>query len=341
MSEQRFEMIWDCRYCGNKKMLARTHRHCTTCGAPQDPTWRYFPDESEAVAVLDTALEGADVICPACKSPNAKSAQFCRNCAAPLTDAAAVKTLAEQSRGEGQRFVEEDLSARRQAEKLAARGETTSRPSKANWSWLIVVAVLLIGAVWWLTRTREATVAVVGHSWQREIKIEKFAPVPASAWCEALPIGAYSVRQYRDVRSTRQVADGQTCRNVRRDNGDGTYSQRRVCETKYRSEPIYGNRCDFVVNTWAFSRSVVSSGPNLETPVVWAQTAVRAGSGIGAEREAGRSEKYTLNFSSNNVKPFSCNVAESLWRGSPIGAAFGLKVGQALGNAQCDTLLAK
>ncbi len=341
MSEQRFEMIWDCRYCGNKKMLARTHRHCTTCGAPQDPTWRYFPDESEAVAVLDLTVEGADVTCPACKTPNAKSADFCRNCASPLTEAAQVRIMGEQSKGEGQSFVQEDLAARRQAEKVAARGETPSRPSKGNWSWLIIVAVLLIGGIWWLTQTREATVAVSGHSWQREIKIEKFGAVPSSAWCESVPIGAYSVRQYRDVRSTRQIPDGQTCRTVRRDNGDGTYSQRRQCSPKYRSEPVYGNRCDFLVNIWTFSRSAVSNGSNLETPVQWAATNIRVGSGLGAEREGNRNESYTLQFTGNNVKPFTCNVPENQWRSSSIGASFGLKVGQALGNAQCDTLIAK
>jgi hypothetical protein len=340
--EQRFEMIWDCRYCGNKKMLARTHRHCATCGAPQDPTWRYFPSEEEAVAVLDNTLEGADVICPSCKSPNAKSADFCRNCATPLTEAASVRTFGEQSRNDGQSFVQEDLKARRDAEKLAARGETApTRANKGNWTWLIGVVVLLVAGVWWLTQTREATVGVVGHSWQREIRIEQFAPVPASAWCESVPIGAYNVRQYRDVRSTRQVADGQTCRTVRRDNGDGTYSQRRECRTKYRSEPIYGNRCDFVVNTWRYSRSATSNGANLETPVVWAVTNLKTGNVLGSEREAGRSEKYTLQFAGNNVKPFSCDVPETQWRGSSVGAVFGLKVGQALGNAQCDTLTTK
>jgi hypothetical protein len=142
------------------------------------------------------------------------------------------------------------------------------------------------------------------------------------------------------VRSTRQVADGQTCRTVRRDNGDGTYSQRRQCQTKYRSEPIYGNRCDFVVNTWRYSRSATSTGANLETPVVWAAANLKTGSVLGAEREAGRSEKYTLQFAGGNVKPFTCDVPETQWRASSIGVQFGLKVGQALGNAQCATLTA-
>ena len=337
--EQRFEMIWDCRYCGNKKMLARTYRHCTTCGAPQDPTWRYFPDETEAVAVADTVIEGADVICPSCKSPNAKSANFCLNCASPLKDGVAVRTFGEQSRADGGKFAQDDLKARQTADKTA-KYAAPSRPSKGNWSWLIIVAVLIIGGIWWLTQTREAVVSVAGHTWQREIRIEKYAAVPASTWCESVPIGAYGIRQYRDVRSTRQIADGQTCQSVRRDNGDGTYSQRRVCQTKYRSEPIYGNRCDFLVNTWAYSRSATTNGANTEN-VVWANLDLRTGSSLGAEREAGRSEKYSLNLAGNNVKPFSCNVPENTWRSSSIGASFGLKVGQALGNAQCDTLTAK
>ncbi len=337
MEEQRFEMIWDCRYCGNKKMLARTHRHCTTCGAPQDPTWRYFPDENEAIAVLDATIEGADVICPACKSPNAKSAEFCRNCAAPLTEAASVKLLGEQSRADGQSFAEEDLKARRDAEK-ALRNAPTSRPSQGNWTWLLAVAVLIIGAIWWFSRTKETTASVTGHSWQREIKIERFSPIPASAWCDSTPLGAYNIRQYRDVRSTRQVADGQTCRNVRRDNGDGTYSQRRVCSTKYRSEPVYGLRCDFVINTWTYSRSAISNGSNLESPVVWANSAlVKTGTCLGCERENGRTEKYSLGLVSNQ-QPFNCDVAESLWRASPIGAVFQIRVNESFGNALCGTL---
>ena len=339
--EQRFEMIWDCRYCGNKKMLARTHRHCTTCGAPQDPSWRYFPNESEAVEVKDTTLAVADVICPSCKTPNAKSDQFCCNCGTPLTKAATVRTFGEETRSDGQQFAEVDLKARQEADKAAKYQKTASPPKQSNWSWLIVVVALVIGAIWWFTRTKEATVNVVGHSWQREIKIDKFAAVPTTAWCDSLPVRAYSLRQYRAERSSRKVADGQTCKSVRRDNGDGTYSQRRVCQTNYRSEPVYDDRCDFLINTWVYARSAISNGTNLQNPVTWANPNLRTGSVLGAEREAGRSEKYTLNFAGTNTTAFSCEVAENLWRNSSLGAVFQLKVGKALGNANCDTLTAK
>src|SRR4029078_11427250 len=59
--EAVYEMIWDCKFCGQKKLLGLTHRFCAGCGAPQDPAARYFPPEHENVAVLDHPLRGADV----------------------------------------------------------------------------------------------------------------------------------------------------------------------------------------------------------------------------------------------------------------------------------------
>jgi hypothetical protein len=52
-NEAVYEMIWDCKFCGQKKLLGLTHRFCAGCGAPQDPASRYFPPDSEKVAVHD------------------------------------------------------------------------------------------------------------------------------------------------------------------------------------------------------------------------------------------------------------------------------------------------
>ena len=46
-------------------------------------------------------------------------------------------------------------------------------------------------------------------------------------------------------RSVEQVADGQECKTVRTDNGDGTFSERRDCVTRYREEPVYDDWCEF------------------------------------------------------------------------------------------------
>ena len=50
MSEKQlgtYQMLWDCSYCDSKKLLGITHRHCPGCGAPQDPSKRYYPKDDE------------------------------------------------------------------------------------------------------------------------------------------------------------------------------------------------------------------------------------------------------------------------------------------------------
>src|SRR3954471_15815305 len=84
MEEATYEMCWDCKYCGQKKLLGLTHRFCAGCGAPQDPASRYFPPDNEKVAVKDNPFVGADVSCPACKQPMSRAAKCCTNCGSPI-----------------------------------------------------------------------------------------------------------------------------------------------------------------------------------------------------------------------------------------------------------------
>ena len=66
-----YEMFWDCASCGTSRLLGKSHRHCPACGAPQDPARRYFPAESEKVAVHDHRFVGVDRVCSACETANA------------------------------------------------------------------------------------------------------------------------------------------------------------------------------------------------------------------------------------------------------------------------------
>jgi len=90
MEEATYEMCWDCKFCGQKKLLGLTHRFCAGCGAPQDPASRYFPPENEKVAVKDNPFVGADVSCPACKQPMSRAAKCCTNCGSPIDKGAEV-----------------------------------------------------------------------------------------------------------------------------------------------------------------------------------------------------------------------------------------------------------
>src|SRR4051812_15298131 len=92
-----FEMLWDCAFCGQKKLLGKTHRHCPSCGAAQDPSARYFPADADKVRVQDHVLVGADKLCPACQAPKSARATHCGACGAPLEGAKEVAQRRDQT----------------------------------------------------------------------------------------------------------------------------------------------------------------------------------------------------------------------------------------------------
>ncbi|MBX3232093.1 MAG: hypothetical protein KIT84_19740 [Labilithrix sp.] len=93
--EAVYEMLWDCKYCGQKKLLGVTHRFCAGCGAPQDPNARYFPPDHEKVAVKNHPYVGADVVCPSCRQPMSRAAKCCTNCGGPIDKGAEVARQAD------------------------------------------------------------------------------------------------------------------------------------------------------------------------------------------------------------------------------------------------------
>jgi hypothetical protein len=342
--EQTFEMLWDCPACGTQKLLAKTNRACPNCGSPQDPSYRYFPAEGDARAVANYTYVGADVICPNCETPNSKAANFCVNCAAPLKDGVAVATLGEQRRADGAQFQQEDLKARRQAEKETKRAASSPSPRGRGVPvvGIVIALIALVAAAFWaFSLTKDETVSVTGHAWQREIKVERFQPVSLSAWCDSVPFGAYSISSYSAIRSYRSVADGQSCQTVRRDNGDGTYSQRRECQTKYRQEPIYDRKCNYVLNTWVYTRSATSSGAAQFPVPAWPLNFLeRPGSCLGCEREGGRSERYEvlLRRPNPNNPDFRCTIPLDVWTRLTPGTVLDVKVGALANDARCNTL---
>ena len=93
----------------------------------------------------------------------------------------------------------------------------------------VPLALMVVGIIFLFTSSKETTATVAQRSWAREIQIEQMARVSDTAWCDSLPADAYGVSRSRAQRSTRQVADGQTCHDERIDKGDGTFVKRREC----------------------------------------------------------------------------------------------------------------
>ncbi len=198
MAEEKeiyYEMLWDCAQCNTKGLLGDSHRHCPTCGAAQDPTKRYFPKPGEEVEARNHQFVGADWSCAYCSSPNSAAAAHCTNCGAGkdgtkpvaiVTDAAALPTP------------------------VAAPAPVASGFKWLRWV-LGVFALALVALGILFTSTTETTATVASRNWQREIQIERLASVNESAWCDGVPMDAYSVARSREQRSSRKIPDGQVC----------------------------------------------------------------------------------------------------------------------------------
>lgn len=338
-----YEMQWDCKFCGTKKLLGKTHRYCPNCGAQQDPTWRYFPSDSEKVAVQDHVFVGADKICSACKSLNSAKAEFCGNCGSPMTKAAQAQSVGERIQDEGVAFETENLKERKKGEQfpgLAPNPKPQAAPKKSNRLWvalLILIPLIIGGVIFAFTRTTTSNAFVTGFRWERAITVETLSPVPSNSLCTNMPLDAYGVdRRYEQVGS-HQEPDGETCRNRQIDQGDGTFREEQVCETNYKSVPDYDYVCYYTINRWINTRAATSQGDKSLAPF-WADPNLRSGSCLGCERESGRDEDYYLIFKGDGDPTFECAVPLDQWDKTRLESAFTIQIGTILKNIRCDTL---
>ena len=320
-----YEMLWDCGHCDAKELLGKTHRFCPNCGAPQDPSARYFPPQGKETAA-SAQYDGADKSCPACQTPNGAKSHNCRNCGSPLDGAQEVGRVADRS----------------SAAPKAGAGKAAAAPGKKKWwPWALGAVALLCCffsglAMFW---TKAVTVTVQGHEWKREIDVERLQAVQDDAWCDSKPSDAYNVSSRKEQRSTRKIPDGEECSTRDVDRGDGTFERRRECHTKYREEPVYDNRCYFTVDRWKTARTETARGQGTSPAPDWPPVRLgRTGSGLGAEREGSRRETYTLHLKGNDSKSYSCTVGFAKWQAVSDGTTKPIKVGVITGAAECDTL---
>lgn len=350
--EKVYEMLWDCRFCGTKKLLGKTHRFCPNCGAAQDPATRYFPSDEEKVAVEDHVFVGKDLICGSCGTLNAGNAEFCQNCGASLENAQRATTLDQQMAAASSAFVStgsRDLELERfNEEQQRIMAAERARRAKERQPYIIAGAigvVVLIGVVIFLLfRTWNASFTVIGHRWERTISIQEFSAVREGSWDELVPVGAYRATCYERQRGSRQVDTGrESCTNIRVDNGDGTFSQRQQCSPIYRDEPVYDTWCDYTIDRWVDVQPAVARGDSLSDEPRWPSVSLNTCSGsprLGCERESGRDEQYVVIFAEGNDDRAAAECTfenEQIWRAFNLNSRWsGSK--RAVGGLLCDTL---
>ncbi|MEL7234534.1 MAG: hypothetical protein AAGK74_08560, partial [Chloroflexota bacterium] len=205
----------------------------------------------------------------------------------------------------------------------------------------MLAVAALFGFVFWLTsQTQEQTVLVTGHAWEREIRVEEYQTVRDEDWDDQVPAAAYNERCTQRQRDTRRVADGQTCRTVRTDNGDGTFSEREECTTNYREEPVMDDFCTYDIDRWEYERSVTTEGDALSPAPQWGNLNLREcnTARLGCEREEGRNQRYSVTFRDEDGDTHTCTYPENQWASIGIETRWSMEIRQFVGGAVCSSL---
>jgi hypothetical protein len=349
-SDDVYEMLWDCRYCGTKKLLGLSHRHCPNCGGPQEGAERYFPSDAEKIRVKDHVYFGADVICPACGNSSSRRSKHCPSCGSPLEGGKGHAQRHDQVHAAGVTYAgESSAAARQEIGALAAPAAPAAKPKRSLVLPLAlgcggivlfgIISLVLVMVLW----KKESALEVKGHDWQREIAIERFGPVSDSAWCDQMPSGARNVSRSREVRSHDKVQDGEDCNTRKIDNGDGTYREKRECTPRYKEEPVYAEKCRYQIERWHAARSEKSAGTSLSPAPSWPSVKLaREGSSIGSEREGKRSESYTVRFVDTSTHDeMTCTLEERRWAAMAPGSHWTGNVSVVGGVLDCDSLRKK
>jgi hypothetical protein len=357
MPLSEFQMLWDCPNCGTEKLLGLDHRFCPACGTPQDPEKRYFPEEADKIAVEDHQFTGADRHCPSCDTANAALAEFCAACGSPMEGSTEAKQRGDQLSDTSGQFEGDSSDAARQEHRQAKLDQEAARkaamageppPEEEGGSGAGVAAAgmglgmmamlavgfvmvgLCCGLMFW---KQEATIEVTGHTWERTVVVEANKLVKKSDWKDSVPSKAKNVRCSKEKRSTKKVKDGETCKTRRKDNGDGTFTEKEECKHKYKEEPVYDEKCSYEIKDWTRVRTAKADGTSKKPSPKWPNTNLKSG-----EREGKKDEKYVVSFEDDSGKKRSCKTSEKTWASLDVGSSYTGSVSVVGGGVDCSSL---
>jgi hypothetical protein len=322
------EGVWDCRHCGTRNLPGR-EQACPGCGAVRPPDVRFrLPDGAPDVTnaeLLARAAEGPDWGCDQCGTSNAGRQTSCQQCGAP--------------RGSAGRSPEPQVFApvaptRRALPKGLVIGSVA-----------VVFAMLL--ALVWLFSSHTESLQVQSRHWQREHHLEQLRTVTEEDW--SVPSGGREQSRFRAVHHYNQVLDHYETRTRQvqtgtrevktgtRDLGNGffedVYSSEPVYgietyeEPIYRDEPQYATKYRFQIERWTPSRVDRAEG---DRDPRWPDTTLSAGVrpyNVGAERVAGKKEKYTVAlWDTQRRKTHSVDVPQSTWNSCEVGTTVAVRM---------------
>jgi hypothetical protein len=317
-TESTYEMLWRCEFCNTDRLRGKSQRFCPNCGAAQETKNRYFPTAEDLIAVDNTDYQGVDIICPACSTASAANSRFCQRCGSPLKEAKTVE-------------LKQDMVS--PIKPVEPSGVAIK----------IILLCLILAGISYCTVERfwnkNVNLELVSSQWQKEIKIEQFQSVTDSSWCDSMPVNAFNISRESRIRRHNKVADGQTCEKIRTDKGDGTFTSRQSCTTKYRDEPVYADKCSYSINRWQYKRSLILKGDDKQAhdPAI---NLINPGTCSGCEREAAHVKKYVLSFRNlaGEPSPIICEVPENIWQQAAVPSRWTMDVSVISDTAHCASL---
>ena len=331
ISEKTYQMLWNCPFCSTRGLLGVTHRHCPNCGAPQDPSKRYFPPDDQKVAVEDHKYSGADVVCPSCDVAIGRAAKHCGSCGSPLDGGKDVRLQPTQ--------VIPDKAPPHPVPppvpppvpfpttgQLAKPKGTGCNPFGCLQYILYVLLAIILASCCDMCSSSDAVFKVVGHSWTHEIAIESYEMSKDTSPCSKMPSSAQLV--------SRQAREPE-CETQKIDQGDGTYKERRECKEQ---EAL----CTYKVGKWKSARTEKNSGRSVNDSPTWPSVRLsRTGTCEGCEREGAKTATYdVLLENTTSGGSHTCSFQDvSKWRSYKVGSTWNGSV--SLFGVNCGSLSAQ
>ena len=226
------EGVWDCRYCGAKKVRGGL-RECPQCGHPRDEGITFYIDNPQNYVYDEEkaakARRGPDWVCEACDCLNSADDTVCIGCGTPRDEKTKDYFQMQESLHAKQRQLEEKKGQLEEEQRAVYNREekdwrafdpthlrpVTEKPQpqkkKFNLKKVLtpILSVLLIVAMVWgmvaLFTPREVSGTVMDMEWERSIEIEEYKTVRESDW--SIPPGGREVSRSEEIRSYQQVLD--------------------------------------------------------------------------------------------------------------------------------------
>lgn len=350
------EGVWDCRYCGAKKVRGGL-RECPQCGHPRDEGITFYIDNPKNYvydeAKAAKARRGPDWVCEACNCFNSADDTICIGCGTPRDGKSKdyFQTQEVIHQQEQKTYQREEKDWRAYEPSYEAPIEPPKPPpkkQKVNLKNIFVpiLSVLVIVAMVWgmvaLFSPREVSGTVIDMGWERSIEIEEYKTVRESDW--SIPPGGRKVSESQEIRSYQQVLDHyetetyteeefshyETYVSGYRDLGNGHFeeitSQRPVYKTVtktrqvpvYISVPIYDTKYTYDIEKWVH-QSYKKTSAHDKTPY-WSDYECK-----DKEREGTRSESYIVVVQDESGKAKEYKLSFEQWQTLEKGQAIKMK----------------